>query len=138
MNTVEHIAAKTATDREVSDDTVRANCHEYGIVSKAKAAQHTNCGLCQAVLVDFFISNPRASEAEAENAVRDAWENCPDCVAEYKAWSEATERSADEESGFDALCEAYDAEVDELASLGEAGQHAIAGHDAKWQNGGKI
>lgn len=36
------------------------------------------------------------------------------------------------------ICSQYDAEVAELASLGDGARHYIAGHDAVWQEGGEI
>ena len=43
--------------------------------------------------------------------------------------------SAEEEAH---LCSKFDAEVAELASLGDGARHYIAGHDAVWQEGGEI
>ena len=71
----------------------------------------------------------------------EAWRNDPKAQAEYDAWVTEQERIAieKEESDFEAhLCSQYDADADELASLGDAGLHAIAGHDAVWQAGGQI
>ena len=45
------------------------------------------------------------------------------------------EMTAEEEAH---LCSQYDAEVAELASLGDGAKHAIAGHDLVWQAGGQV
>ena len=50
----------------------------------------------------------------------------------------ATQAEPKTDAEFDALCDAHDAEVEELVSLGDSALHAIAGHDAVWQQGGVI
>ena len=109
------------------------------MVAETEAQRHTNCPACQEQMVHWRTANPTANEADAEKAHEQIWSECPACVAEYCEWSEGVERATDAEAEFEAhLCSQYDAEAAELASLGDAGQHAIAGHDAVWQAGGEI
>ena len=98
------------------------------MVAETEAQQHTNCPDCQAEMVNWRLDNPTASDTDAENAHHQIWEGCPSCRAEYAEWSSEFEEH---------LCGQYDAEVEELASLGDGARHYIAGHDAEWQAGCK-
>lgn len=66
------------------------------------------------------------------------WLNDPEAQRQFAEWCDEQERLADEEAMFDSLCEAHDADTHELASLGDAAGHYIAGHDAIWQEGGDV
>ena len=79
------------------------------------------------------------------------WYNDPEVQADLNAWHDSLDTPEAQEQR-DAWCDEQEraelerreaelerqAEAAELASLGESGQHAIAGHDAVWQAGGEI
>ena len=88
---------------------------------------------------DFDWENDPETVAEL-NAWYDSLDT-PEAFEEYDAWVTEQERIAieKEEAEFEAhICSQYDAEVAELENLGDAGRHAIAGHDLVWQAGGTI
>lgn len=76
------------------------------------AAEQTNCRNCQAALTNWRLANPMVTtESEIEDAVRDAFESCPRCRAEYDAWAdEAYRRFAHEQLGS-----AYAEELNKVA-----------------------
>lgn len=81
-----------------------------------------------------------AVEIATEMAEDFGWENDPETIASLNAWHDeldAAWRADPEAQRRYAEWLETQAEVADLASLGEAGQHAIAGHDARWQEGGK-
>ena len=80
----------------------------------------------------------RADYNEYLEGLEREWLNDPKAQAEFDAYLTEQERLADEEAMLDALCEAYDADADELARLGDAARSYIAGHDAVWQQGGEV
>ena len=87
-----------------------------------------------------WLNDPETIESlNAWHDERDAefW-NDPEAVREYEAWLEKESRIADETAEFDALCEVFDPEAYELASLGIGAGHYIAGHDAVWQDGSQV
>ena len=82
-------------------------------------------------------------EVDTDQAEQD-WLNDSEAQADYQAWCEELEAQwLNDPKAQQEFCDWCDeaelesmAEEAELARLGDAGLHAIAGHDLKWQAGG--
>lgn len=66
------------------------------------------------------------------------WRNDPEAQRKFEEWCDEQERIANEEAMLNASCASHDADAHELASLGCAAGHYIAGHDDVWQQGGDV
>ena len=69
-----------------------------------ESERHTHCPNCQAGMVSWRLANPIASETDAADALRDIWEACPSCRAEYQAYCDS----------IDPMLEDPDAEIDRM------------------------
>ena len=68
-------------------ETTQAMIRDANLAAHAKhtASQHTNCRQCQAFLENFILKFPDASEDAILEKVRESWETCGACKAEYNA-----------------------------------------------------
>lgn len=96
---------------------------------QTRVAEHVQIATAMAEsLVDPLDDPETQADLNAWHDAREAeFQNDPEAQRHRDEWCEEQARAAEMEA---------EAEAAELASLGVAGQHAIAGHDARWQNGG--
>ena len=96
---------------------------------QSRVADHVQIATAMAESFADPLDDPQTQRELSEwHAERDAeFRNDPESQRQLDAWCEEQARLDELEA---------EAEAAELASLGEAGQHAIAGHDRRWQKGG--
>ena len=79
-----------------ADHTINAINSGLGIIVDAenqaraerRASEFTNCPACHSGLVPFLKDTPHADHEAINAVVKNLWETCPDCIAEYTAYSE--------------------------------------------------
>ena len=133
------------TDRVADFADIAESMASESVNPEAEARNLTNCVNCQAEIMDWRTANPTADASEADDALRETWETCPACVAEFSEWSEAVDRQNREAELETAEQEAWEAHLEaqaeeaELARLGEAYLiGANTNHDLIWQQGGVV
>ena len=96
--TTNDIAFAIVTETTRAMETARAMVRDAEVAAKAKttAQRHTNCRFCQAEIENFLIQFPDASDEAVEECLRESWETCGACSAEYLAH---LERQAEASSG---------------------------------------
>ena len=98
--------------------------------------------------IDFFARPPLPTiqeqlaetdrkMAEAHRQAEAEWLADEEAQREYQEWSDSLYNTPEAQAELDAWCDEQERQA-ELTSLGDAGLHAIAGHDARWQAGGQI
>ena len=86
--TTNDIAFAIAVETTQAVNTARAMIRDANLAAHAKrtAQKHTNCRQCQAELENFLLEFPDCSEDAILEKVREGWETCGACKAEYNAY----------------------------------------------------